>query len=351
MLAIVVIVVTMAMINILYSSTLIDGYKKRMMLSDAEFLEKNELCEKTDLSSSDRVAAVYMSGRKGKMECDILKGTSFIEVTDLKVEDSTNVELIKKQGLLARGVNASSLIGEYFYAIRLNMPQVLLRTQKKANEILCAVQLFDKIYNKIERFVLRMERKRLFRRSYNYTVYLKKHGFYHVSCYSPKDVKTNYYDDSFFILPRNMSKLMDERKSYESLEAPGRYPSHEFDTDEVRFKDEKTKIKPEKKMNVLMLGIDSLSLKHFQRIMPITFSFLTSELENNVMFTSVNRIGENTFPNTVSMLSGIVVDDIPALNLTNEHDLYKGLDEDFYDKYPFIWHRYEKNGYLTGLQV
>jgi hypothetical protein len=85
--------------------------------------------------------------------------------------------------------------------------------------------------------------------------------------------------------------------------------------------------------------------------MPITFNFLTKSLKNNVMFTSMNRVGENTHPNILAMLSGIFITDIPSINITSEFSLYEKIDNEFYDKYPLMWYRYERNGYLTGFQV
>ena len=104
-------------------------------------------------------------------------------------------------------------------------------------------------------------------------------------------------------------------------------------------------------MNVLLLGFDSLSLNHFKRVMPITYKYLTTSLENNVFFTGMNRVGENTLPNLVAMMSGIFMTDIPGINVTSEFEMYKKIDEEYFDKYPFIWHRYEKAGYLTAFQV
>ena len=69
------------------------------------------------------------------------------------------------------------------------------------------------------------------------------------------------------------------------------------------------------------------------------------------MFTSVNRVGENTHPNLIGMLTGIYISGIPSIKIRSEFDSYKKLDDEFYDKYPFIWYRYENAGYLTGLQV
>lgn len=104
-------------------------------------------------------------------------------------------------------------------------------------------------------------------------------------------------------------------------------------------------------MNVLMFRIDSLSFQHFRRVMPKTYNYLANELENNVMYTMFNSVGENTHPNLVPLYSGVVVESIETVNLPPEIYQLEHKDEGFYDKIPFIWYEYEEKGYLTAYQV
>ena len=60
-----------------------------------------------------------------------------------------------------------------------------------------------------------------------------------------------------------------------------------------------------KRMNVLMIGTDSLSYNQMRRVLPRTYKYLATELEDNVVFDNFNSVGENTFPNHVSMLCGL----------------------------------------------
>jgi hypothetical protein len=111
-----------------------------------------------------------------------------------------------------------------------------------------------------------------------------------------------------------MSKLVEERKLYKSLEIKGNRLSNDGDKEEnLKFLDSDNTFDLPKKMNVLMTGFDSLSYQHFRRVMPLTFDFLTNTLENSVMFSSVNRVGENTHPNMLALLTGIVISDIPSI--------------------------------------
>jgi hypothetical protein len=94
-----------------------------------------------------------------------------------------------------------------------------------------------------------------------------------------------------------------------------------------------------------------LSYLHFQRVMPITFEYLTNKLDHNIVFNNLNSIGENTFPNLVPLLTGLVVESINSLKLKSEVYSAVNQDEGYYDKLPFIWYEYEKYGYITGYHV
>ena len=78
---------------------------------------------------------------------------------------------------------------------------------------------------------------------------------------------------------------------------------------------------------------------------------LKDELENNILYSSVNIVGKNTYPNFMGLLSGIHVEGVASTNLSSEDANYQKIDSGFFDNYPLIWFDYEKNGYVTGFQV
>ena len=59
--------------------------------------------------------------------------------------------------------------------------------------------------------------------------------------------------------------------------------------------DDKQKI-PRRKVNVVILGIDTVSHMNFIRVMPRTVEFLTKELKA-VGMNGYSKVGDNTFPN------------------------------------------------------
>ena len=99
------------------------------------------------------------------------------------------------------------------------------------------------------------------------------------------------------------------------------------------------------KLNVLILGIDSVSLNHFRRVFPLTYKYLNEKLEKNIIFERFNKIGENTYPNLIPLLTGLIAHENVELNLGNELNNYNDIK--YHDNLPLIWRDYEKLGYLT----
>ena len=109
----------------------------------------------------------------------------------------------------------------------------------------------------------------------------------------------------------------------------------------------------QEKMNVLLIGIDSMSYPHFQRSMPKTFNYLANELKNNILYSAVNKVGENTLPNLFALLAGVSYEgfESDSNKKNDEKEKYSNLDNFFADKYPFIFYEYENAGYITAYQV
>ncbi|XP_014661548.1 PREDICTED: uncharacterized protein LOC106804739 isoform X3 [Priapulus caudatus] len=91
------------------------------------------------------------------------------------------------------------------------------------------------------------------------------------------------------------------------------------------------------RVNVILLGIDSVSRLAFHRQMPRTLRFLENEMGAFEM-KGYNKVEDNTFVNLVPMLSGKFVDELPW----DERDSRKPFDD-----YRFIWKDFEERGYRT----
>lgn len=91
------------------------------------------------------------------------------------------------------------------------------------------------------------------------------------------------------------------------------------------------------KYSVFMFGIDSTSRLSAIRKLPKTYKYLTEEL-NAYIFKGYMKIGDNTFPNMVSFLSGKRpgVDVIPSAG--GKYDI---------EKFPLIWENFSREHYAT----
>ena len=104
-------------------------------------------------------------------------------------------------------------------------------------------------------------------------------------------------------------------------------------------------------MNVLVLGIDSLSYPHLKRSFPRFFKYLSQELSENIFFENLNKVGENTFPNLLAMFAGVKVEPSAEMNVSQaDIQAYYAWDANLtnHDLVPFIWHSYARDlDYLT----
>ncbi|MCL4129800.1 UNVERIFIED_CONTAM: hypothetical protein GTU68_007422, partial [Idotea baltica] len=94
------------------------------------------------------------------------------------------------------------------------------------------------------------------------------------------------------------------------------------------------------KLNVLMLGFDSLSQISFMRTLPKTFRFLTQELKTNVL-QGYNIVGDGTPQALIPILTGKTELELP------ETRKRMGKEAQFVNVFPFIWNDFRNNGYVT----
>ncbi|GJQ85339.1 hypothetical protein Trydic_g12645 [Trypoxylus dichotomus] len=104
--------------------------------------------------------------------------------------------------------------------------------------------------------------------------------------------------------------------------------------------DERMKIRAsagkDKPPNIILIGIDSMSRLNFHRVFSKTKQFLH---ENNWLeYKGYNKIGDNTLPNLMAVLTGKNLSTI-----LKECDPRKNVD-----KCNFIWKKYSNLGYITA---
>lgn len=94
-----------------------------------------------------------------------------------------------------------------------------------------------------------------------------------------------------------------------------------------------------KKLSVFILGLDSMSRLNFHRTMPLSSNYLDSR--GYLEFRGYNKIGDNTFPNLMALLTGY--NESWSLNKCDSSRAF-GLDD-----CPFIWKAFRDAGYSIPL--
>ncbi|KAI3387072.1 hypothetical protein SNEBB_010624 [Seison nebaliae] len=93
--------------------------------------------------------------------------------------------------------------------------------------------------------------------------------------------------------------------------------------------------------NLLFLTIDSISTQHMERMMPKSFNYATN-IMNFTNFVNSYVAGENTYPNLLALLSGVVSNRLITITKKGIKLEYKDdkkfLNKDLhYDDFPYIW--------------
>lgn len=89
------------------------------------------------------------------------------------------------------------------------------------------------------------------------------------------------------------------------------------------------------RLNVLVLGMDSVSRLNFNRHMPKSGKFVREVLKAYELF-GYNKVGQNSYPNQTPLLTGLSGSE--AKNLSTGK---------FFDGLNFLWKEYKKRGYRT----
>src|SRR5699024_6951197 len=98
----------------------------------------------------------------------------------------------------------------------------------------------------------------------------------------------------------------------------------------------KTNRSSSSKVNVILLGIDSISRLQFLRHLTRSKKFV--DQQGFIPMYGYHKVGENSFPNVLPILTGhhqsYFVSDSPNVTFN-------------WDDYPFVFREYQQKGYLT----
>lgn len=92
------------------------------------------------------------------------------------------------------------------------------------------------------------------------------------------------------------------------------------------------------RLNVLVLGLDTVSRLNLHRQMPKTVKYLANL--GGVELMGYNKVGDNTFPNLIPVLTGLTEDEL--INNCWPHP------NDNFDNCSFVWNLYKEKGHITA---
>jgi Protein of unknown function (DUF229) len=103
--------------------------------------------------------------------------------------------------------------------------------------------------------------------------------------------------------------------------------------------DTHSKERTREKYNVMILGIDSVSKLNFHRMLNATSRAIVEDLDAIEMH-GYNKVGDNTFPNLIPLLSGLSSEELNGACLSSNASIY-------FDNCHFIWDDFKQKGYGT----
>ncbi|KAK7065640.1 hypothetical protein SK128_021693 [Halocaridina rubra] len=105
-------------------------------------------------------------------------------------------------------------------------------------------------------------------------------------------------------------------------------------------KDEESEKKGDlRKLNVIMVGNDAVSRSNMLRHLPKSYAYLMEEL-GAIDLRGYNKIGDNTFPNMITILTGY------SFPVNNNHSCVRPGSKNL-DDCPFVWKNFSQKGYVT----
>ncbi|XP_043270800.1 uncharacterized protein [Venturia canescens] len=105
-----------------------------------------------------------------------------------------------------------------------------------------------------------------------------------------------------------------------------------------REEDEASSKEKNRKLSILMLGIDSVSRLNFKRALPKTEKYLREK--DWFHLQGYNKMGENTFPNLMAILTG--------MNNADAYAKCKPTVPYGLDNCPMLWYEFRNSGYVTA---
>ncbi|TMW48578.1 hypothetical protein DOY81_006333 [Sarcophaga bullata] len=189
-----------------------------------------------------------------------------------------------------------------------------------------------------------------FQLEYNKNIYIKPGiEFLMVECWSKSNNENIIYKDFHFFIIQNVSSNFES----DSLNGNGMRVNDDDSRSSTaslpkalnssRLKSEmRLAFQDDNHLSVMILGMDSVSHLNFLRQMRSSASYIHNKL-HNIEFWGYNKVGDNTYPNLMPVLTGFDEDEVAISCLGPPAKFSSSV----YDNCSLIWKRYKEVGFKT----
>lgn len=109
--------------------------------------------------------------------------------------------------------------------------------------------------------------------------------------------------------------------------------------DDTKSTEDTLRVDGAEHLSVIIFGTDSASRLNMRRHLPQTYRYLTGTL-GAVDLTGFNKVGDNTFPNLIPILSGLSTQELAKHPCVPKKETF--------DRCNWIWKDFKRNGYVTA---
>lgn len=146
-------------------------------------------------------------------------------------------------------------------------------------------------------------------------------------------------------IPFELIKLECPKRNYTNIHS---FIVHDLEEEQAFKRVAEKKLNLNQYYNVVLVGMDTISRLNGYRQLNETLSFL-KEKYKTLEFYGYNKVGENTFPNLIPLLTGLKSTQLTETQCwlpTNYTDQGE-VGDDFLDNCKYLWNFYQEVGYST----
>lgn len=157
--------------------------------------------------------------------------------------------------------------------------------------------------------------------------------------------RIKFSETSALTIPFELIKLECPKNNYTNYHS---FILHDLEEEEAFKRIAEKKLNTEQYYNVLLIGMDTISRLNGYRQLNKTLDLLKKTYKT-LEFYGYNKVGENTFPNLIPLLTGLKPTQLTETQCwlpTNYTDEGESGD-DYLDNCKYLWNYYQELGYVT----